>query len=217
MEISKVFVKCLCITFLLFGCNSKEWQNTQVIKYPSGAVKGIRYWNEEMRDEYSILFSEAGDTLELRRILHPQMAVAYYIGDTTKYSFYIVGEDSIWHIHEWLTCVNNKKLEGLSSYVYLSTNGDDLKFTHIGLQLDQFSLLLYSDSLDMNNFKEIKSDNAKDIITKRSKLKDHIVIGILKIKVRSGDEVYLHEREVYLSDSEKRLFQDLFKLNVCLE
>lgn len=218
MEIFKNISKLLCIISLFFGCNQNEWQNSHLVKFESGTIKEIRYWNKEMHDELSFLFSESGDTLEVRRILHPHMAVAKYNGDTIDYRFYIIGEDSIWYINEWLICANNKIVNELSSYVFLAVNNYEFEFSYIGFEIDQFSLLLFTDiDLSSQPKETIASDITNVIAVERNRLKNHKVIGLIRKKVYHGTKEFSNELHILLSNHEKREFQKLFMLNKYLE
>lgn len=213
MESRKVFLEFwIIICLLFFSCSSKDFKFQEIIYYPDGSVKGERYWNIEMEDEFSVLFSELGDTTELRRILGSNMAVAQFEEDTTYVIYYIQGNDSVWYGNEFLTFVNNDIIPLKSNFIYIEKNDKETRFSHIGGELDYFALVLFGLGDDfLSSGDTIRSFNDKVIVLENSQLNGKKVFALTPTKVSRGKDEYSRILTIGINPGKEEL-QDFFNL-----
>lgn len=202
---------------LLVSCSTRhDFQNSKKEFYSNRNIKSIYLWNERLKDELKIYFSEKGDTVKKERILFPYKAVALFKGDTVDYRFYIYNkENNWWAINEYLAVLNDKMLNSFSSYVNLQEIDEHLlKIEYLGSDLHNFYLIKKQIIDTIIKIDTLISENKKSFVLESGSLKGKFVKLNLEEKIIVDSMNYsIISREIFFYRKEKLIFQEEFDLN----
>ena len=205
----------IAIAFLTF-CSSPEFNYSKKELYPNGNIKEKRLWNIKQEDEAIFKYSKEGDTLVLKRILHPYTAIARYYSDTIDFSFYGIGKDKL-HLQEFILYSRNQieVIPDKSSYIYVKIINDSIKFIHTGYELDKFKIVAYDKELNGKHIGDtIISKNNKDVSIHKNKIDNYIFKGLMYLHSESPGYAI---RSAYFTVPKKIKFQEFFNLNSCFD
>lgn len=213
MAQSKSKIVTLILLVLLISCTTKEFKYNEKVFLPDGSLKQERLWNIQHKDEVIITYTEQGDTLIIERFLYPYLTAAYFYNDTIDYRFYGLDNNSK-YLQELLICNQNSQvIKQESSYIYLESLKDSLRFKYIGDNLSKFSIVLYSiEDTDGKLCDTILSPNAREITIANKNISCGVIQGLLYIEVNNNGDSGYAIRSVYFDIPEKIKFQEYFNL-----